>query len=117
MRKITTNPILKPPPSDTTATSLTHIVLELARHPEQIHKLRQELAPHIPAHANLDASNHEIVNLDHLNAVIYETLRLHPPVPTALPRTTPPEGVDVGSVHVPGNMTVWCPQYALGRSK
>ena len=65
----------------------------------------------------VDVLNQDICNLDHLNAVMYETLRLHPPVPTAIQRTTPPEGIDIGGVHVPGDMTVWCSQYALGRSK
>jgi tryprostatin B 6-hydroxylase len=61
--------------------------------------------------------NENIVNLDHLNAVIYETLRLHPPVPSLLQRTTPPEGITVEGTYVPGNATVSCPQYVLGRSE
>ena len=65
----------------------------------------------------VDVLHQQIANLDHLNAVIYETLRMYPPVPTALERKTPSEGIDIGGVHIPGNMTVWCPQYAMGRSK
>ena len=91
-------------------------MLELARNPEHIPKLRDELAPHMP-NPHTDALHQDIANLDHLNAVIYETLRLHPPVPTALQRKTPPEGIEIDGVHIPGDMTVWCPQYAIGRSK
>jgi cytochrome P450 len=54
--------------------------------------------------------------LDHLNGIINETLRLHPPVPTAIPRLTPPEGIQIADVHVPGHITVWCPPYVTGRS-
>ena len=91
-------------------------MLELARHPEHVAKLRDGLAPHMP-NPHTDALHQDIASLDHLNAVIYETLRLHPPVPTALQRKTPPEGIEIDGVHIPGDMTVWCPQYAIGRSK
>lgn len=91
-------------------------MLALARHPEHLQKLREELAPYMPDPA-ADVMNQKIVNLDHLNGVIYEALRMYPPVPTAMPRITPPEGIEIEGVFVPGNMTVWCPQYAMGRSK
>lgn len=91
-------------------------MLELARHPEHLRKLRKELGPYM-LDPTADVSNQEIVNLDHLNGVIYEALRMYPPVPTAIPRITPPEGLEIGEVHIPGNMNVWCPQYVLGRSK
>ena len=91
-------------------------MLELFRNPEHIQKLREELTPCMPD-PTADISHQEIANLDHLNGIIYEALRLYPPVPTALWRTTPPEGIEIEGVHVPGNMTVWCPQYTIGRSK
>lgn len=55
--------------------------------------------------------------LEHLNAVINETLRLRAPVGTALQRLTPPEGLNIGTTYIPGNMTVWCPQYVIGRGQ
>lgn len=61
--------------------------------------------------------NEKIANLDYLNAIINETLRLHPPVPTLLQRKTPPEGITVEGTYVPGNTIVSCPQYVLGRSE
>ena len=91
-------------------------MLEFARHPEQIQKLHNELAPYMPD-PTADVSHQDIATLDHLNGIIYETLRLYPPVPTALLRQTPPEGIEIEGVYIPGNMTVWCPQYAIGRSK
>lgn len=91
-------------------------MLEFARHPEQIQKLRDELAPYMPD-PDADVSHQDVATLVHLNAIIYETLRMYPPVPTALLRQTPPEGIEIEGVYIPGNMTVWCPQYAIGRSK
>lgn len=101
--------------SDTTATTLTHIFYELARNRKHIPILREEIALHIGS--SDDIQDEKLRYLDHLNGVIYETLRLHPPVPTALQRLTPPEGLEIGHTHIPGNVTVWCPQYVIGRSR
>lgn len=100
--------------SDTTATSLTHIFYELARNPEHIYKVCEEIARHISPSGDIDDQNLKYAH--HLNCVIHETLRLYPPVPTALQRLTPPEGLQIGDTHIPGNVTVWCSQYAMGRS-
>lgn len=89
-------------------------MLELCRHPEHIDKLRGEIEPHMDGEEVL---NSKICNLEHLNAVIWEVLRLHPPVPSALQRKTPSQGLWVENHFIPGNMTVFCPQYAIGRSK
>ena len=61
-------------------------------------------------------SDQSLKHLGHLNGVINEALRLHPPLPSALQRLTPPEGLQIGDTYIPGNVTVWCPQYAIGRS-
>ena len=88
---------------------------ELGRHPEHIARLRAELAPHGGPDGS-PPTNHELQNLPHLNAVIHEALRLHPPVPSALQRLTPPEGLEIDGTFVPGNTCVWTPQWAMGRS-
>lgn len=82
--------------------------------PDQLSKLREEITSHIDSG---DITHQKIQRLDHLNGFISETLRLHPPVPTAMARLTPPEGIMIGETHIPGNMTVWCPPYAMSRSK
>ena len=53
----------------------------------------------------------------YLNAVINETLRLHPPVMSGLQRVTPPEGMVINSKHVPGNTVVTIPTYTLHRDE
>jgi len=93
---------------------MTHVLYELVKNPEQLDKLREELAPHVTDGV---VDYRKIQGLVHLNGIINETLRLHPPVPTALHRLTPPEGINVGGRHIPGGMTVWASQYVLGRSE
>lgn len=100
--------------SDTVSSSLTHIFYQLARNPEHIIKLREEIAQYISS--SEDIQDHKLQNAEHLNGVIFEALRLHPPVPTSIPRLTPPEGLQIDKTHIPGNVTVWCSQYAIGRS-
>lgn len=67
--------------------------------------------------ASGEVLHEKIAHLEHLNAIINETLRLHPPVPSLLQRKTPPEGITVEGTYIPGNTVVACPQYVLGRSK
>lgn len=44
-----------------------------------------------------------------------ETLRLKPPVPSGLSRLTPPEGIQVDGVFIPGKTVVSVPTYAIQR--
>lgn len=88
----------------------------LAKHPQHITKLRQELAP-FTRDSQIIATQDEMARLEHLNAVINESLRLYPPVPTTLYRQTPSEGIMIDDVYIPGSMSVIAPQYAIGRSK
>ncbi|KAH8689533.1 putative cytochrome P450 [Talaromyces proteolyticus] len=100
---------------DTTATTLSSIIYELCLHPEQIEQLRQLVGPYMTDPSG-DVLSEKIAHIEHLNGVIYEALRLHPPVPAIIQRKTPPEGIWVDDVFVPGETSVFCPQYALGRS-
>lgn len=105
--------------SDTVAATLAFIFFYLARHPGHARRLRRELS------LLRDASGHEkdgrlshrdLMSAEHLNAIINETLRLHPPASTIM-RVTPPEGLAVGNTLIPGDMTVFSSQYVIGRSE
>ncbi|KAI9041837.1 cytochrome P450 [Aspergillus affinis] len=103
-------------PSETTAVVLSLVIYELARHPEHLEKLRQELAPYV-SESEEEILNSDIQHLEHLEAVIMEVLRLYPPVPTQMQRKTPPAGISVEGIHIPGNTSIWTPLYAIGRSQ
>lgn len=102
--------------SDTTAATLTHVFYYLGRDQAVLTGLQNELN-HIQDDASTDIGNQNLQKAEYLNAIINETLRLHPVVPSALPRKTPREGIMVGDAFIPGNMTVWCPQYAISRDE
>jgi cytochrome P450 len=53
--------------------------------------------------------------LPYLNALIYETLRLHPSIPSGGLRITPPHGLEIDGTFIPGGTTVVTPQYSIQR--
>ncbi|KAI0446182.1 cytochrome P450 [Xylaria telfairii] len=101
--------------SDTTTSTLTTVFRYLAQYPQHVERLRAEIDPLQRTEAG-DYIYSDLSNLQHLNGVINEALRLFPPVPTSLPRLTPPEGLHIDGTFIPGNTTVICPQYVIGRS-
>ncbi len=70
---------------------------------------RLERTYHFPADAALQ-------RLPVLNAVITETMRVHPLVPAKLTREAPAAGAHVVGVWVPGGTTVSVPPYTLQRT-
>jgi tryprostatin B 6-hydroxylase len=102
--------------SDTTAITLATMVYELARRPHEVQTLRAELAQHTK-NAHGEYMHQDIANLPHLNGFINEVMRLHPAIPSVVPRKTPPEGMTINDAFIPGDMTVFCPQWVIGRCK
>ena len=101
--------------SDTVAATLAFALFYLAKHPQHVLHVRKELQP--LRRANAAYADHQLRDAaPYLNAVISETLRLHPPASTIL-RITPPEGITVAGNFIPGDMTVFSSQYAIGRSE
>ena len=97
--------------SDSVAAALTHIFFHLAHDPALVARLQKEFDA-LPSLAN---ENLMTVNL--LDAVINETMRLHPPVPSGTQRVTPPEGLQIGHRHIPGDVIVQVPSYTVFRGK
>ncbi|PVI00347.1 cytochrome P450 [Periconia macrospinosa] len=80
---------------DTSSITLTYAIHELSTHPAIQSELRRELLSltsppsSLPPPKTIDA-------LPFLNAVVHETLRLHPAIPGPQPRVTPPQGCKLG---------------------
>lgn len=62
-----------------------------------------------------DLSQESLKGVKLLDAVINETLRLHPAVPSGVQRLTPPEGLQINSTYIPGEVLVTIPMHALYR--
>lgn len=97
--------------SDTTATTLSHIFCELAHRPGMAAKLQHELD------ALPDLNHSRLCDVSLIDAVINETLRLHPALPSGMQRVTPKEGLQIGKVFVPGNTIVQVPSHTVFRGK
>ncbi|PSS34123.1 hypothetical protein PHLCEN_2v1833 [Hermanssonia centrifuga] len=106
--------------SDTTANSTGAITYFLAQNPNIQAKLQevldQVLGPPGGDSENGDvASYNEIKNIEYLQDVINEGLRLHSTVGVGLPRVVPESGMTVlGKTFAPGTV-VSCPLYTLHR--
>jgi len=102
--------------SDTTATTLVYCFYHLAKDPSLAQKLRAELKEnHVENNDSFTVP--PLQYLSYLNALINETLRLHPPVPGGIFRHTPREGVVIDGRHLPGGVKVIGPHYTIQRCK
>lgn len=101
--------------SDTTATALTFLFYHLAIDPTLQHTLLTELTDNGITSSD-DVTVQSVQDLPYLNAVINETLRIHPPVPSMTVRDTPAEGLKIGATILPGDITLYTPVYSIHRS-
>jgi tryprostatin B 6-hydroxylase len=95
--------------SEPTAQALSAIFQELALHPEHMDKIRQELASISPT--DKDA----LAKLSHLNAVINESMRLHPSLITGGARKTTHDGIMIGDTFIPPHTTVITPRWTISK--
>lgn len=99
--------------SDTTSVTLTCLFYLLATNKDECKKLQEEIDNLFSSSSHLNHSS--FAKLTYLQACIDETLRLFPPVPSGLQRMTPPEGLRVGDIFIPGDTIVTVPSYTLYR--
>ncbi|XP_045788024.1 geraniol 8-hydroxylase-like [Trifolium pratense] len=98
--------------TDTTASTLEWAMTELVCNPEIMQKAKRELEQMIGCGVLLEES--DISKLPYLQAIIKETLRLHPPVPFLLPRKAE-RNVDIGGYTIPKDAHVLINVWNIGR--
>jgi len=119
--------------ADTSFSVLVNLCFRLAAQPDYQNRLREETVDSF----STDSQGRTIVNWPSLSsatflaAIINETLRLHPPVPSGMNRIVPAEGLtipldnvassnildDAKSIHIPGNAVVSVPTYRIHRDQ
>lgn len=102
--------------SDTTYASLTWLVWELCTHKDVQSKLCRVIDEIAPEKDFLDTS--DVHHCPLLDGAINESLRLHPPVPSGVPRVTPSEGITLpDGTYIPGETVVWMPIHTIQRDE
>ncbi|KAJ6446846.1 4-coumarate-CoA ligase [Purpureocillium lavendulum] len=103
--------------SDTTAMTLTGLFFELAQQPRVAGLLQEEIDQCYSSSENVEPTAQSLAKLEYLQACITEALRKWPAAPSGLQRMTPPGGLQLGDVFIPGEVVVQCPQYAMFRDE
>ncbi|KAL1980003.1 hypothetical protein VTN96DRAFT_4825 [Rasamsonia emersonii] len=92
--------------SDTTGSTLATILFYLAKYPATMKKLLRLLDEAMPGGAQ-DWSYEKVTSVTFIDDIINETLRLRPALLTGGYRVTPPGGIQVDEVYVPGDVNVF----------
>ncbi|ESR36951.1 cytochrome P450 family 76 subfamily C polypeptide 7 [Citrus sinensis] len=100
--------------TDTTSSTLEWAMAELLRSPDALSKARLELEQTIGKGKTIEES--DITRLPYLQAVVKETLRLHPAVPLLLPRKALAD-VEIAGFIVPKGAQVFVNAWAIGRDE
>ena len=88
--------------SETTMTLLSGCTFHLLKNPRSLARLNEEVRGAFQSQADITIA--AVNKLPYLLAVLEEALRMHPPVPTALPRIVPPGGNFISGIWVPGGV-------------
>lgn len=98
--------------SETTSSSIEWAMTELLCNPESMIKAKSELDRVIGPNRKLEEADLE--NLQYLQAIIKETLRLHPPIPLLVPRRAIHDTKFMG-FDIPKDTQVFVNAWAIGR--
>ncbi|KAK4062902.1 hypothetical protein Trihar35433_8697 [Trichoderma harzianum] len=93
--------------SETTATTLSGVTYLLLTHPEVLQKTTEEVRSSFSNESEIDLLS--VQKLNYMMAALQETLRMYPPVPTAIPRKAQPGGDVICGQYVPENtvLGIW----------
>ncbi|MED6138224.1 hypothetical protein PIB30_072231 [Stylosanthes scabra] len=100
--------------TDTTAVTVEWALAELINHPTAMEKARKEIDSLVTS-----SGKHRIVmesdiqKLPYIQAIVKETLRLHPPAPFIM--RAPSENCTIAGFHIPARTKVFINVWAIGR--
>jgi len=99
--------------NDTTQTSLTNCMYQLARQPEKQKKLRKEILQSLPTEKLPVASYADLQDIRYLRACLDESFRVRAPLSFGLPRKVVEHGVVISGHEIYPGTTVSAPIYSL----
>lgn len=97
--------------SDTASSTLEWALTEILREPEIMKKVQAEIDEVVGTHRKVEESDTD--KLKYLQAVLKETLRLHPPIPL-IPRRAMQDTIYLG-YHIPEGTQVYVNVWSIGR--
>eukprot|EP00257_Ricinus_communis_P000201 XP_002509601.2 flavonoid 3',5'-hydroxylase 1 [Ricinus communis] len=98
--------------TDTTSTMVEWVFAEVMKHQEIMEKVQQELDEVVGL--NNCVEEFHLPKLCYLDAVVKETLRLHPALPLLVPRRTS-QPCELGGYTIPKGTTIFLNVYAIHR--
>jgi cytochrome P450 len=100
--------------SETSGTLLSGAIYYLLKNPRWLEELQREVRGTFAQESQITfiAS----AQLKIMNAIIFEALRMYPPVPVALPRVVPSKGATVAGTFIPPDTKIGIPHYAAYHS-
>ncbi|KAI0432393.1 cytochrome P450 family protein [Xylaria sp. FL1042] len=101
--------------SDTTASAMRAIFLNLLQNPHILAKLRADLQKRCAGSSSGRVSSAEAESSPYLQAVIYESMRIFPSVGIVLDRDVPPEGMMISGTYIPGGTVVGTSPWVIHR--
>ncbi|CAG8053445.1 unnamed protein product [Penicillium olsonii] len=96
--------------SETTAALLSGAVYLLTRNREKYERLVREIRGTFKEHADIKLA--ALFELPYLNAVLLESMRVYPPIPSMLPRIVPEGGAMINDRYVPASTSVSMSPYS-----
>ncbi|KAL5721863.1 unspecific monooxygenase [Ranunculus cassubicifolius] len=98
--------------TDTSAGTLEWAMTELLRHPDVLTKAKLELKEKLEANKPIEES--DIARLPYLQAIVKETLRLHPAAPLSVPHRAEMD-IEICGFNIPKHAKVLVNVWAIGR--